>query len=73
MSQFGLRAALRTVVDALADVARLGLLTLRSRTQLASFIETFTRDETQQLRDAGIVTDEGVCRFVATTADTHTS
>jgi len=36
MSQFGFRAALCTVVDALADVARLGLLTLRSRTQLAA-------------------------------------
>ena len=35
MSQFGLRVALRTVVDVFADVARLGLLTLQSRTQLA--------------------------------------
>jgi hypothetical protein len=38
-----------------------------------SFLETFTRDETRQLRNAGIVTDEDVCRFVATTADTHTA
>jgi len=36
MSTFGLRACLRTVVDAFVDVARLGLLTLRSRTQLAA-------------------------------------
>jgi hypothetical protein len=34
MSQ--LRVALRTVVDVLADIARLGLLTLHSRTQLAA-------------------------------------
>jgi hypothetical protein len=36
MSRFGLRAALRTLGDVLADVARLGLLTLQSRTQLAA-------------------------------------
>ena len=36
MSQFGLRAALRTVVDVLADIARLGFLTLHSHTQLAA-------------------------------------
>jgi putative transposase len=36
MSQFGLRVALRTVFDVLADVARLGALTLHSRTQLAA-------------------------------------
>jgi hypothetical protein len=35
--------------------------------------DLFTRDEFQQLADAGIVTDEDVRRFVATTADTHTS
>jgi hypothetical protein len=36
MSQVGLRVSLRAIVDVLADVVRLGLLTLRSRTQLAA-------------------------------------
>jgi putative transposase len=36
MRRFGLRVALRTVVNVIADVARLGLLTLQSRTQLAA-------------------------------------
>src|SRR6266566_2506789 len=36
MSQFGLRVALRTIVDLLADVARLGFLALHSRTQLVA-------------------------------------
>jgi hypothetical protein len=31
-----------------------------------SFLETFTRDETRQLRDAGIVTENDVRQFVAT-------
>jgi hypothetical protein len=35
-----------------------------------SFIETFMRDETRQLREAGIVTDEDVRRFVETAAAT---
>ena len=36
MSQFGLRVALRAVVNVLADVARLAYLTLHSRTRLAA-------------------------------------
>jgi hypothetical protein len=36
MSQFGLRGALCTVARVLADIARLGLLTLHSRTRLAA-------------------------------------
>jgi hypothetical protein len=36
MRRFGLRVAFRTVVDVLADVARLGFLTLHSRAQLAA-------------------------------------
>jgi hypothetical protein len=36
MRRFGLPVAFRTVVDVLADVARLGFLTLRSRTRLAA-------------------------------------
>src|SRR5262247_3537773 len=36
MRRFGLRVAFRTVVDVLADVARLGFLTLPSRAQLAA-------------------------------------
>jgi hypothetical protein len=35
-----------------------------------SFIETFTRDDTRQLRDAGIVTGDDVRQFVATAAAT---
>jgi hypothetical protein len=35
MSPFGLRVALRTVFDALADVARLGFLTPQSRESFA--------------------------------------
>src|SRR5262245_27395577 len=38
-----------------------------------SFLETFTRDETRQLRDAGIATDEDVRRFVETAAEIETS
>ena len=37
-----------------------------------SFLETFTRDETRQLREAGIVTDEDVRQFVTTTAEIET-
>jgi hypothetical protein len=33
--------------------------------------DLFTRDECQQLGDAGIVTDEDVRQFVATAADTR--
>jgi putative transposase len=36
MRRFGLPVSLRTIVDVLADVARLGFLTLHSRTQLAA-------------------------------------
>ena len=36
MRRFGLRVAVRTVVDVLADVARFGFLTLHSRAQLAA-------------------------------------
>jgi len=36
MRRFGLRVALRTVVDVLADIAHFGFLALRSRTQLAA-------------------------------------
>src|SRR5262249_12170997 len=36
MHRFDLRVAFRTVVDVLADVARLGCLTLHSRAQLAA-------------------------------------
>ena len=36
MRRFGPRVAIRTVVDVLGDVARFGILTLRSRTQLTA-------------------------------------
>ena len=36
MRRFGLRVALRTVVDVLADIAHFEFLTLHSRTQLAA-------------------------------------